>query len=47
MYWDFSYENLDPNFIMRKVVLKTFAGVADIPFKTFADHFAFERFTIL
>jgi len=44
---DFSYKNLDPIFIMRKVDLKTFASVTDVPFKTLADRFAFEGFTIL
>lgn len=44
--WDFTYENLDPVFIKRKVDLKTFARLADIPFETFADPFASEGFTI-
>lgn len=41
--WDFSYDLM---FIMRKVDEKTFATVADIPVKTFADPFAFEEFTM-
>lgn len=45
--WVFSYETLDPILIMRKIDLKTFARVADIPFKTFAGPLAFEGFAIL